>query len=157
MTEAGLKEDNATNGVEWRDTLISYRPYRRPRKMGQARDEEVCVRVRACACVCVRVRACVCVRACACVCVRVRACVCVRVRACACVRVRVCACVLVCVRVRARCVRAACVRACYYNFLPVGLNKFGNISLDDCYSSVLPITNAQHRSVSDHTPLTRSR
>ena len=105
MTEAGLKEDNATSGVEWRDTLISYRPYRRPQMTGQARDEEEDV----------------------------------------------------CVRVRVRAVRACGMRACYYNFLPVGLNKFGNISLDDCYSSVLPITSAQHRSVSDHTPLTRSR
>ena len=35
MTQAGLKEDNATNRVEWRKKV-----YRRPDMTGQARDEE---------------------------------------------------------------------------------------------------------------------
>ena len=39
MTQAGLKEDNATNRAEWRKKLIRY-IYRRPQMSGQARDEE---------------------------------------------------------------------------------------------------------------------
>ena len=37
MTQAGLKEDNATNRAEWRKKLISYT--RQPQMTGQARDE----------------------------------------------------------------------------------------------------------------------
>ena len=37
MTQAGLKEDNATNMAEWRKTLISYTG---DQMTGQARDEE---------------------------------------------------------------------------------------------------------------------
>ena len=39
MTEAGLKEDNATNRAEWRKKLIM-QLYRRSQMTGQARDEE---------------------------------------------------------------------------------------------------------------------
>ena len=38
MIQAGLKEDNATNGAEWRKRLLSYTGD--PQMTGQARDEE---------------------------------------------------------------------------------------------------------------------